>query len=79
MSQKEEFEKIVMDVFDIDISEINDETTPDDLELWDSVTHMDLVARFEDTFDLQFEVEEITEMDTIGNMKEVLRRSGVEV
>ena len=68
-----------MEIFEIDKSEIDDEATPDDIEKWDSVLHMDLVAKFEENFEIQFEVEEITEMDTIGNMKEVLRRHGVDV
>ena len=79
MSALEIFEEILTDVFDVDKSDLTDETTPDELETWDSVTHMDIIARFEENFDIEFEVEEITEMDTIGNMKEVLRQKGIEL
>ena len=79
MGQGEKLIEILMDVFEADRSEIVDDATPDDIEMWDSVTHMDLIARFEDEFDVNFDVEEITEMETIGIIKDMLRQHGVDV
>lgn len=72
MSLLETFEQLVKDTFEID--ELHDELTPDDVELWDSIIHMDLCAKFEEIFDISLEVEDIAEMETIGKMKEILRR-----
>ena len=77
MSQLETFESLLMEAFDIKREEIKDDTTPDDLENWDSIVHMDLCAKFEESFDISLDVEEITEMQTLGLMKEVLKRHGV--
>ena len=79
MSQLETFENLLMETFEITHEQIKDEVTPDDLENWDSVVHMDLCAKFEESFNISLDVEEITEMETIGLMKDVLRRKGVDL
>ncbi|NMC06441.1 MAG: acyl carrier protein [Candidatus Lokiarchaeota archaeon] len=79
MSQASTFNAIVCEILAIQESDIADAKTPEDLESWTSVTHMQLVAKFEETFNFQFDVEEITEMDSIGNMKKVLKKHGVQI
>jgi len=73
------FGSIVCGILGIGEGDIEDSKTPEDLGSWTSVTHMQLVARFEEIFKFQFDVEEITEMDSIANMKKVLRKHGVEI
>ena len=77
MSNIEKFLEMVSEVFEIDKSDIADELTPDDIEVWDSISHMDLMAKFEEEWGVTFDVEELTEMETIGLMKEALNRHGV--
>lgn len=79
MSHVKRFTEMVCEIFGAEEEELTDNATPDDLESWDSVTHMDLMALFEDEWDISLDVEEITEMVTIGLMKEILRKHGVEV
>jgi acyl carrier protein len=79
MSELAKFNELVCEVFGVDKSNLSDDATPDDIDDWDSVTHMDLMALFEDEWDVSLDVEEITEMITIGLMKEALRKHGVEL
>nr|MDO8110721.1 acyl carrier protein [Candidatus Sigynarchaeota archaeon] len=79
MEQAKQYISLVCEVFGIQESDMADEKTPEDLESWTSVTHMQLVAKFEEAFKFQFDVEEITEMDSIANMKKVLRKHGVKL
>jgi len=79
LSHLEKFNEYICQVFGVELGEYSDDSTPDDLDSWDSVTHMDLMALFEDEWDLSLDVEEITEMVTIGLMKEALKRHGVEL
>ncbi|UYP47326.1 hypothetical protein NEF87_003611 [Candidatus Lokiarchaeum ossiferum] len=79
MSQAEVLITMLMEVFNISRDEIEDDATPDDIESWTSVSHMDLMARFEDTFGLELDVEEITEMDSIGAIKDALKNHGIEI
>ena len=77
MSGYNDFISFVSEIFEVDKDEITDDKTPDDLENWNSVSHMDLMARFEETFSIELDVEDITEMDSIGAMKEILKQYGV--
>ncbi|MFW9801875.1 MAG: acyl carrier protein [Candidatus Thorarchaeota archaeon] len=79
MSQLDKFNEYICEVFGVEPDEFSDDSTPDDIDSWDSVTHMDLMALFEDEWDLALDVEEITEMTTIGLMKEALKNHGVKV
>ena len=73
----ERFNELIKEIFEID--EITDELTPEDVEMWDSITHMDLCAKFEDEFDISLDVEDITEMETIGQMEEILKKYNVDL
>ena len=79
MNQSETLISMLMEVFSITREMISDDATPDDIENWTSISHMDLMAKFEDKFGLELDVEEITEMDSIGAIKEALKNHGVEV
>lgn len=79
MSAYKTFILFIHEVFEVDEEQITNEKTPDDFENWNSVTHMDLMARFEETFNIELDVEDITEMDSIGAMKEILKRYGVDL
>lgn len=77
MEQEEKFYQLVAETFAVDRDELKDGATPDDIGNWSSITHMELMAKFEQEFGASLDVDEITDMDSIGKMKEVLRKHGV--
>jgi acyl carrier protein len=54
--------KIVSEILEVEIERINDETSPQNTESWDSLKHIYLVTSIEEEFDVRFSDEEITEM-----------------
>lgn len=48
-------------------------------ESWDSVGHMNLISRIEDTFDIMFDTEDIIEFDSFEKGVEILKRYDVEL
>lgn len=56
-----------------------DSFTANEIAGWDSLTHLDLVTRMEETFTIRFEVDEITEMTTIGAIRQILRKRGLQI
>ena len=50
-----------------------------DIETWDSVGHMGLIAALEDAFGIMFEPEDIMHYGSFENGKEILRRYGVDI
>jgi acyl carrier protein len=57
--------KILCEVFRLKEDELNDELTMEDIESWDSLTHMDLITSIEEGLDIQLT------MDDIMNMKDI--------
>jgi len=64
--------KILSDVFRLKPEEINDFLTMQDVDRWDSLTHMDLITSIEEGFDIQFTMEEIMAMQDIKTIKSVV-------
>ena len=54
--------KVISIVFEMDVDNINDNSSPDNIENWDSLRHMILIGALEDEFDIQFSDDEMTEL-----------------
>lgn len=69
---KEEILKQVADVFrsvlDDETLILNMETTADDVEDWDSLSHIQLVVGLEKHFHIKFHAREIMEWENIGGV-----------
>ena len=48
--------------------------TAEDFEEWDSLSHMTLVSELEKEFGVSMEIDEISEMDSVRNVVEVLKK-----
>ena len=71
MERKEIFEKlheIFMDVLDLDEVELNEETSADDIEEWDSLSHIQLIVAVEKAFGVKFTSKEIMSWQNVGEM-----------
>ncbi len=47
---------------------INLETTPNDVDEWDSLGHIMLIQAIEEKFDVSFELEELLEFETVKHI-----------
>ena len=63
---------IFRDVFDDDELIIEVNTTANDIDGWDSLTHIRLVVSIEKAFDLRFTAAEISELENVGEMVELI-------
>ena len=64
--------------FKIEHGEFSRNLVPEDVLLWDSLGHMNLVMELEDEFGLHLEVDEITEMSSAGKILDILAAKGVQ-
>ena len=53
--------KVMSNVFNIDIDSINNDTSPDNVENWDSLKHMNLIVALEEELEFEFEDQEIVD------------------
>lgn len=63
-----ELNEIFMDVLDLDEVELKDETSADDIEEWDSLSHIQLIVAIEKTFKIKFTSKEIMSWKNVGEM-----------
>ncbi len=66
------------DVLEVEASSLNDESSPETIESWDSLAAMHLVAAIEETFGTQLKTKEIMKMSSIGLARGVLKEKGLE-
>lgn len=65
--------------FSLAASELNDDSSPDTVDEWDSLAAMRLVAAIEETFNVRLTTVEMMKMRTIGVARSVLQAKGVSV
>jgi acyl carrier protein len=74
MSQQifEKVQRLASDLFDVPASRITPDSSPQTLEHWDSVQHLNLVLALEEEFNVKFEPEDMEKMQTIGQVVEAV-------
>ena len=75
MSREEVFERldqVFQDVFDDESLHVGDGTTAADVEGWDSLEHIDLMASVEKAFGIRFSMGEITRMKNVSEMADLI-------
>jgi acyl carrier protein len=63
---------IAADVLQVPASSLSLQSSPETVESWDSVRHLDLVLALEQAFHLQFEPEEIDQMKNVECIVDIL-------
>ncbi len=68
---------IVAKVFSIPESEVNDNSSPENIESWDSFNGLILVDELENHFKIKFSISEITDVKTVSDIKRHLKNHNV--
>jgi acyl carrier protein len=71
-SMTERVRGIASDVLEVPVAQIAPESSPQSIETWDSVRHLNLVLALEQEFNLQFDPEEIDQMKDIQHIVDIL-------
>lgn len=75
MSREEVFAKlngVFCDVFDDEDIVIGETTTADDIEDWDSLEHITLVAAVESEFGVKFSMGQVVTLKNVGEMVDLI-------
>ena len=75
----EKLYQIISKVFNVESNEINDETSPENLEEWDSFNFYVLLDEIENEFNMKFDLDETLEIKKIGDIKKIFAKHGVKV
>lgn len=64
--------EIFIDVFDDEEIVIDDSTTAEDIEDWDSLEQVNLIVAIEKKFDMKFKMDEVYGMKNVGEMLDII-------
>lgn len=64
--------EVFCDVFDDEDITISDNTTAADIDGWDSLTHITLLAAIEDEFDIRFDMKAVQGLKNVGAMVDMI-------
>jgi acyl carrier protein len=66
--------RIAAELFDVPVSQITLETSPDTIEAWDSVQQLNLMLELEQRFEVKLEPEDFEDARTIGDAVRLVER-----
>ena len=75
MTREEVFARlneVFRDVFDDEEITVSDATTADDIEEWDSLEHINLLAAVEQEFGMKFNMGQVVSMKHVGEMADII-------
>ncbi len=75
MEKEEIYERlnnVFRDIFDDESITVNENTTSNDIEDWDSLEHINLVVAVENEFGIKFNMNEVTTMKNVGEMVDII-------
>ena len=72
-------ENVLSEILQMPVAAITDELTMKDVDAWDSLKHMELIVALEQSFDIQLSFDEIVAMQSVNQIKRVLRERGVTI
>lgn len=64
--------EVFQDVFDDDSITVNEDTTANDIEDWDSLNHITLIDAVESEFGIRFTMGEVSGMKNVGEMAQII-------
>ena len=71
---KQELQEIYYEVFDDTSIVLFDEMTADDIEAWDSLTHLRLIMQIEQYFNIKFTTAQIKRTKNVGMLIDMIEQ-----
>lgn len=71
--------EIMGEVFNVDPSSITDKTKQSDIEKWDSLNSLLLIDQLEREYNMKFSIDDVIEITTVGDIKNILKSHGIDV
>ena len=73
---EKKLQELMIELFRMKQSEISDSLTMEDIDVWDSLKHMELIVALENQFGIDLTFEEIVTMKSVKDIKHILNNKG---
>ena len=74
MDITEKLTNVFKEVFDDETIVLSDDLTANDVDAWDSLSHVNLIIAIEIAFDIEFKQSEILNFANVGELKDSIAR-----
>ncbi len=79
MDKKQKFRSIVSAVLQIKEDQVTDDLSPEQVDTWDSLNHINLIGALEQEFGLTLATENLEQSQSIPSLKALLAEHGIHV
>ena len=69
---EERVREVMAAILGLQEDEIEDDTSPNTVESWDSLKHMNLILALEEEFDVEFSDDQVVELTSYREIRETL-------
>lgn len=66
--------KIVSQILNVPVKRIDEDSSPDTVESWDSLKHMNLILALEEKLSIAFSDDEVVEMQSVRRILETVEK-----
>ena len=77
--QEQKLKEVLSRIFNVSLDTITEDASPDTIESWDSLRHMNLVLALEEEFGVEFTDDQVVEILSYKLIKIVLKEHGIEL
>ncbi|MCX6290203.1 MAG: acyl carrier protein [Bacteroidetes bacterium] len=77
MTNTEKLIATFSDALTLDASKVTDALTYQSIPEWDSISHMVLISRLEEAFDVSIDTDDVIDMSSVAKAKEILKKYNV--
>jgi acyl carrier protein len=79
MTNLEIYNKSYVELFNIPSEGLNETLVYQSIDSWDSVGHMELIARLESDFDIMIEMDDVIDFNSYEKGKQILQKYNVPI
>ena len=79
MNNREKYNQAFINTFGVSIDNLNEHFNFNEVDNWDSMAHLTLIAELEDAFEVIFETDDILHFGGYENGIKILTRYGVDI
>lgn len=73
-AQEKQLMQVIADVLDLPVDQVRPESSPETVNGWDSVQHLNLMLAIEQATGLQLDPEDIEAMQSVGEILRIVRQ-----
>lgn len=79
MTNREKYNQAFVEVFGVEESVLNDDFSKENVDAWDSVHQLNIIAILEEAFDIMLDPEDIMELSSYAKGEAIMAKYDVEL